>query len=692
MTKENMIKIRGARENNLKNMDVDIPRGKMVAFTGVSGSGKTTLAFNTIFAEGQRRYIESLSSYARQFLGNSSKPDVESIEGLSPAISIDQKTAIHNPRSTVGTVTEIYDYFRLLFARVGTPHCMDCGDPIEKQTIDQIVEAILNWKKETKIIVKAPVVRAEKGTHAKLLSGFKKMGFSRVEVNGSVYSLDEEIVLDKNIRHKISVVVDRLVIEEGLNKRLTDSLETALKLADGSVVVERVGLDEVLFNTNFLCKVCGGTLPEISPRLFSFNSPFGACESCAGLGVTNEIDVNLIIRNEDLSLAQGAIAASGWHDGAIANMYFEGIAQHFGFDVDCAWKDIPAEAQKVILYGSGKQTFKVIYETTTGWTRNTDTTFEGIIPNLLRRFKETTSDWAREEIKRGMKEVDCTACEGRRLNKAALSVKVGGKDMWELTSISIDKTRAFMVEYSEQIKGAEKKIAAPICKEILARLDFLIDVGLNYLTLARSSSTLSGGKSQRIRLATQIGSGLTGVLYILDEPSIGLHQRDNERLLKTLKHLRDLGNTLIVVEHDEDTIKESDWVIDIGPKAGVHGGKLIFSGKPKDLAEATNSLTAEYITGKRKIEVPKTRRKPRGFVTIKGCKENNLKEITVDFPVGVICAVTGVSGGGKSSLINRTLFPALSNKLNKSKLKVGKFEGLTNEELLDKVIEVDQSP
>ena len=612
-----------------------------MVFTGLSGSGKSTLAFETIFAEGQRRYVESLSSYARQFLGQMEKPDVDSIEGLSPAISIDQKTTSRNPRSTVGTVTEIYDYFRLLFARAGVPHCPKCGKEIRRQTVDDIVDRVTESGAGSKIIVKAPVVRGRKGEYSKQLEGYRKSGYVRVEVDGSIYDLGEEIRLDKNIKHSISVVIDRLIVKEGVVKRLTDSIESALRLADGLVQVEINGENE-LFSTNYACPDCGISIEEIEPRLFSFNNPFGACPVCHGLGFKQEIDPALICRDPEKSLRQGAMTISGWNldTGKMSEMYFSALAKHYGFSLDTPVKDLPENVIHMLLYGNGGEKIQMEYKTHT-FSGSYSSSWEGIIPNLSRRYRETTSDFTKMEIERYMTSIPCDECHGRRLKKEALAVTVGGKNIAELTEMSVDKLYEFLEHLT--FSKTEALIAAPILKEIRARLQFLIDVGLSYLTLARSAGSLSGGEAQRIRLATQIGSGLTGVLYILDEPSIGLHQRDNEKLLNTLKHLRDLGNTLIVVEHDEDTMRAADFIVDIGRFAGVHGGEVVATGTAEEIMKNPLSITGDFLAGRRKIEVPAVRKRPDGrWLKVVGARQNNLKNITVKFPVGLITAVTGV--------------------------------------------------
>lgn len=684
--------VKGARENNLKNINLTIPRNKLVVFTGLSGSGKSTLAFETIYAEGQRRYVESLSSYARMFLGQMEKPDVDLIEGLSPAISIDQKTTSHNPRSTVGTVTEIYDYFRLLFARVGIPHCPSCGREISRQTVDQIADKVMNLPESTKILVNAPVVRGKKGEYKKELEKYRKSGFSRVQVDGIVYDLNEDIILDKNVKHNINVVVDRLVVKEGIEKRLSDSLETAIKLADGLVVIEELNGESTLYSTKYSCPDCGISIEEIEPRLFSFNNPFGACPVCHGLGYKNEIDEDLVVKDKTKSLREGAMTVSGWNleSGKIAEMSFSSLAKHYNFSMDVPVQDLPKEVYNVLLYGSGNEKIKMEYKTKS-YNTTYDAVWEGIIPNLKRRYHETTSEWTKREIERYMKISPCEACGGKRLKKEALSVLVGGKNISELTELSVLELYDFMQGLT--LSETASLIAKPILKEIMARLGFLKDVGLGYLSLSRSAVSLSGGEAQRIRLATQIGSGLTGVLYILDEPSIGLHQRDNQKLLGTLKKLRDLGNTLIVVEHDEDTIKSADYIVDIGPKAGVHGGEIVATGSTQDIMAEPRSITGDYLAGRRKIEIPNQRVMPDGrWLTVKGASQNNLKNIDVSFPVGLFTAVTGVSGSGKSSLVNEILLPTLANKLNKAKMVEGNFSGIDGIEHFDKVIAIDQAP
>lgn len=685
------ITIKGAREHNLKNIDVTIPRDKLVVFTGLSGSGKSSLAFDTIFAEGQRRYVESLSSYARQFLGQMDKPDVESIDGLSPAISIDQKTTSQNPRSTVGTVTEIYDYLRLLFARIGVPHCPKCGREISSISVDQIVDEILKYETGTKFLVLAPIVRGRKGEYIKQLDSLKRSGYARVKVDGIVYSLDEEIKMDKNVKHNISVVVDRLVIKEGLHRRLTDSVENALKLAEGIVIIERDGKEEI-FSTNYACPVCGITIGEITPRLFSFNAPFGACDSCSGLGFKSEIDVNKLIPNQSLSINEGAIKCTGWNLDVnnISMMQWRALSKRYNFSLDTPYCDLPDNIKQILLYGNdgekihmsaGKDNFR--------WEYNAR--YEGVVNNLTRRYQETQSDAVRADIEKLMTARPCETCHGKRLKKEVLAITVGGRNIAEVTEMPVGR----LPYYFDGLKLRERDeiIAKPIMKELKERVKFLIDVGLSYLTLGRASATLSGGEAQRIRLATQIGSGLTGVLYILDEPSIGLHQRDNEKLINTLKRLRDLGNTLIVVEHDEDTMRAADFIVDIGPGAGVNGGELIAGGTIDDIMNCPRSITGDFLSGRRKIEVPSVRREGCGkYLSVHGAREHNLKNVNVDFKIGVLNVVTGVSGSGKSSLVNGIILPYLSNILNKSRMQEGACDEIVGAEHLDKVIAIDQSP
>lgn len=686
------IVVKGAREHNLKNIDVEIPRDKLVVFTGLSGSGKSSLAFDTIYAEGQRRYVESLSSYARQFLGQMEKPDVDYIDGLSPAISIDQKTTSRNPRSTVGTVTEIYDYLRLLYARIGTPHCTKCGREITQQTVDQIVDDVLKLEDKTKIQVMAPIVRGRKGEYNKELDSIRKSGFVRVRVDGAVYDLSEEIKLDKNKKHSIEVIVDRLVINDSIKSRLTDSIETATHLTDGTVIIDVVGGKEELYSLNYACPEHGAVIEEMSPRMFSFNNPFGACKKCGGLGSYKEISPQLVIPNKKLSINQGAIKASGWNinDGSIAKMYYEGLAKEYNFSLDIPIEMLSSEAINAILYGTGdrKLTMSRVTSYGTGTYKNT---FEGIIPNLQRRYNETTSDWSRADIEAVMTTCVCPDCNGSRLIPEIMSVTVGGKNIYEFCQMPICEELEFITNL--QLTERQRLIGSLVINEIKERLEFLNSVGLDYLSLSREAATLSGGEAQRIRLATQIGSSLMGVLYILDEPSIGLHQRDNDKLLGTLKHLRDLGNTLIVVEHDEDTMRNADYIVDIGPGAGVHGGELIACGTVDDIINCKDSITGMYLSGKRSIPVPEKRRAGTGKkLTVFKAAENNLKSIDVEFPLGKFIAVTGVSGSGKSSLVNEILNKHLSNVLNGAKKRAGKFEKMTGVDNLDKVINIDQSP
>ena len=688
--------IKGAKENNLKNIDLTIPKNKLIVFTGVSGSGKSSLAFGTIFAEGQRRYIESLSSYARMFLGQAQKPDVESIEGLSPAISIDQKSTNHNPRSTVGTVTEIYDYLRLLYARIGVPYCPHCNKPIEKQTVDQIVDNVLKFEKGSKITIMAPVVRGQKGAFAKNFEGYKKSGFVRVLVDGSLYSLDEEINLDKNIKHDISVVIDRIVIKENITSRLTDSIETAVKLAEGLVVVDKEG-EETLFSTNYACAHCGWTLEEITPRLFSFNAPYGACPTCSGLGTYNDIDEDIILKDSDKSIREGAFNATGWRmdNGGLAERYLTAVANKYGIDLDKPVNKLSRKQLDILFYGNNGEKLDIYgnekqNKTLEHFNGKKALSFEGIINNLKRRLAEAKSEFVRFEIGKFVHEITCPTCHGKRLNESALAIKIKNSTIADICEQPVGQLLYFFDDLNLSVEKAE--IAKSILKEIKARLKFLVDVGLDYLTLSRSAETLSGGESQRIRLATQIGSGLSGVLYILDEPSIGLHQRDNDRLIKTLQHLRDLGNTLVVVEHDEDTIRTADWIVDVGPFAGVHGGQIVGNGTLEDITANSNSITAKFLRGDEKIEVPTSRRLSDKYIEVKGARENNLKNLDVKFPLGVFTCITGVSGSGKSSLLNEIVYPCLSNKLNNSKLDLGDFDKIENMSLLDKVINIDQSP
>ena len=691
--KKQFIRIRGANENNLKNLSVDIPRDKFVVLTGLSGSGKSSLAFDTIYAEGQRRYMESLSSYARQFLGQMEKPDVESIEGLPPAISIDQKSTNRNPRSTVGTVTEIYDYFRLLYARVGIPHCPKCGKVIAKQTVDQMVDQIMELPERTKIQLLAPVVRGRKGTHAKLLDQARRSGYVRAEIDGNVYELSEEITLDKNIKHNIAIIVDRLIVKPGIEKRLTDSLETVLNLADGLAVVDTMDGNYMNFSQSFSCPDCGISIDEIEPRSFSFNNPFGACPQCLGLGYKMEFDPDLMIPDKSLSIAQGAITVMGWQSctdkSSFTNAILNALCREYGFDLDTPFQDYPKKIQDILLYGTGGHSVKVYYKGQRG-EGVYDVAFPGLIRNVEQRYKETGSESMKQEYESFMQITPCTACKGQRLKKESLAVTVADKNIYEVTNMSIDKLKMFLQKM--ELSPQQQLIGKQILKEIRARVGFLADVGLEYLSLARATGTLSGGEAQRIRLATQIGSGLVGVAYILDEPSIGLHQRDNDKLLGALMHLRDLGNSLIVVEHDEDTMRAADCIVDIGPGAGEHGGQLVGMGTAEELMKNPDSITGAYLSGRLKIPVPEVRKEPTGFLTIKGAAENNLKHIDVDIPLGIMTCITGVSGSGKSSLINEILYKHLAKELNRARVIPGKHDAILGIDQLDKVIAIDQSP
>ena len=687
------IKIRGANENNLKNIDVDIPRNELVVLTGLSGSGKSSLAFDTIYAEGQRRYMESLSSYARQFLGQMEKPDVESIEGLSPAISIDQKSTNHNPRSTVGTVTEIYDYFRLLYARVGIPHCPKCGREIAKQSVDQMVDQIMALPERTKIQLLAPVVRGRKGTHAKLFERAKKSGYVRVRVDGNMYELSEEITLDKNIKHNIEIIVDRLVIKPGIEKRLTDSVENVLELAEGLLVVDVIDGEPLNFSQSFSCPDCEISIDEIEPRSFSFNNPFGACPECFGLGYKMEFSEELMIPDPSLSINQGAIAVLGWQSCTDKNSFtraiLDALCKEYHFDLDTPFEDYPKEIHDILIYGTGGKEVKVYYKGQRG-EGIYPVAFEGLIKNVERRYRETGSQTMKAEYETFMNITPCSACKGQRLKPGALAVTVGDKNISEVTTLSIERLQKFLDEL--QLTETQQLIGNQILKEIKARISFLMDVGLDYLTLARATGTLSGGEAQRIRLATQIGSGLVGVAYILDEPSIGLHQRDNDKLLATLKHLRDLGNSLIVVEHDEDTMLAADYIVDIGPGAGEHGGQVVAVGNAQEIMKNPNSVTGAYLSGKIRIPVPTERKKPTGYLKVVGAQENNLKNIDVKFPLGVMTCVTGVSGSGKSSLVNQILYKRLARDLNRARTIPGKHKRIEGLEQVDKVINIDQSP
>ena len=691
---EDKIIIKGAKEHNLKNVDLELPRNKFIVFTGLSGSGKSSLAFDTIYAEGQRRYVESLSAYARQFLGQMEKPNVEYIEGLSPAISIDQKTTSKNPRSTVGTVTEIYDYLRLLFARVGEVHCSVCGAKISQMTIQEIVDKMMEFPERTKLQILSPVVRGQKGTHKKLIENIKKEGFVRIRVNGENYEVTDEIDLSKNKKHNIEVVVDRIVIKDGIESRLTDSIETAVKLSDGLVIAQIIDGEEILYSTKFACPEHGVGIEELSPRMFSFNAPFGACETCNGLGESKEVDPNLVIPNKDLSIKQGAIAAwgsVGVNDDTYYSKMVQSLANHFGVSIETPVKDLPEEFVHELLYGTNNVMVQFIYESKYGGRREYQAYFEGVIPNLERRYRETNSEYSRDKIEEYMAETPCPKCKGARLKKEVLSVLVDGKNIMEVTDFSVNE----LVEYIENINLSEKQkfIAHEILKEIRGRAIFLRDVGLDYLNLSRKAGTLSGGEAQRIRLATQIGSALVGVLYVLDEPSIGLHQRDNDRLIKTLRHLTDIGNTLIVVEHDEDTMRECDYIVDIGPGAGVHGGQIVAQGTLEEILDNPNSITGQYLSGKKEIQIPEITREGNGnFIEIVKANENNLKNINVKFPLGKFTCITGVSGSGKSTLINDILYKGIASKINKLRDRPGKHKEIKGIENIDKIINIDQSP
>lgn len=695
LSKKNCIRIRGANEHNLKNVDVDIPRDALVVFTGLSGSGKSSLAFDTIYAEGQRRYMESLSSYARQFLGQMEKPNVEKIEGLSPAISIDQKSTNRNPRSTVGTVTEIYDYFRLLYARIGIPHCPNCGKEIKKQSVDQMVDQIMALPEGTRLQLLAPVVRGRKGRHEKVLERAARSGYVRVRIDGNLYELAENIQLDKNIKHNIEIVVDRLIVKPGIERRLTDSIENVLNLSEGLLFVERVGSDEEMltFSQSFSCPDCGVSIDEIEPRSFSFNNPFGACPECYGLGYKMEFDSDLMIPDRTLSINQGAITVLGWQScqqpGSFANAILQALAKEYHFDLDTPFGEYPQKIQDILLHGTGGKEVLVYYEGQRGKGQY-PIAFEGLIRNVERRYRETGSDATKQEYETFMRITPCRLCKGQRLKKEALAVTVCGKNIYEITSMFIGELSQFL--QNMKLTTQQELIGSQILKEIRARVGFLIDVGLDYLSLSRATGTLSGGEAQRIRLATQIGSGLVGVCYILDEPSIGLHQRDNDKLLATLKNLRDLGNTLIVVEHDEDTMRAADYIVDVGPGAGSHGGQIVASGTVEEIMNTPESITGQYLSGAKKIPVPETRRKPTGWLTVRSAEENNLKKIDVKFPLGVFTCVTGVSGSGKSSLVNEILYKHLARDLNRARCIPGKHAGIDGIEQLDKVIAIDQSP
>lgn len=692
MSKKEFIKIRGAAEHNLKNIDVDIPRNEFVVLTGLSGSGKSSLAFDTIYAEGQRRYMESLSSYARMFLGQMEKPNVESIEGLSPAISIDQKSTNRNPRSTVGTVTEIYDYFRLLYARIGTPHCPNCGREVSKQTVDQMVDVIMKLPERTKFQVLAPIVRGKKGRHEKVIDQAKRGGFVRIRVDGNMYELSEDITLDKNIKHNIEIVIDRLSVREGIEKRLTDSIETALRITDGLMVVDIIDGEEMKFSQSFSCPDCGISMEEIEPRSFSFNNPFGACPVCFGLGYKMEFDERLMIPDDSLSLNEGCIVVMGWQSsndkGSFTHALLEALAKEYNFSLDTPFRDLPEDVRKMLIHGTSRNV-KVHYKGMRG-EGVYDVEFEGLIKNVSRRYRETSSETIKAEYEEFMQISPCTECKGQRLKKTSLAVTVADKNIYEITKMSIIDLQQFMENM--KLSSRNELIGGQILKEIKSRIGFLVNVGLDYLSLARATSTLSGGEAQRIRLATQIGSGLVGVAYILDEPSIGLHQRDNDKLLSTLIHLRDLGNTLIVVEHDEDTMLAADYIVDIGPGAGTHGGEVIACGNAKEIMANERSITGAYLSGRIKIPVPKERRKPTGYLKIIGAKQNNLKNINVEIPLGIMTCVTGVSGSGKSSLVNEILYKSLAKNLNRARTIPGDHKEIKGMEQLDKVIDIDQSP
>lgn len=692
MSKKEVIKIRGACEHNLKNIDVEIPRNQFVVLTGLSGSGKSSLAFDTIYAEGQRRYMESLSSYARMFLGQMEKPDVESIEGLSPSISIDQKSTNRNPRSTVGTVTEIYDYFRLLYARIGVPHCPKCGKEVRKQTVDQMVDVIMKYPEKTKFQVLAPIVRGKKGRHEKVLDQAKKSGYVRVRVDGNMYDLSEEIILDKNIKHNIEIIVDRLSIREGIEKRLTDSIETALHVADGMMVIDIIDGEEINFSQSFACADCGISMDEIEPRSFSFNNPFGACPTCFGLGYKMEFDWRLMIPDERLSINEGCIVVMGWQSAneekSFAHALLVALSEEYNFSLDTPFKDLSEDVKKILIYGADRSV-KVKYKGMRG-EGVYDIEFEGLIKNVQKRYRETSSDTMKAEYEEFMQITPCDECKGQRLKKTSLAVTVSDKNIYEITKMSIADLQSYLE--TMELSDRDSFIGAQILKEIKSRIGFLVNVGLDYLSLARATGTLSGGEAQRIRLATQIGSGLVGVAYILDEPSIGLHQRDNDKLIDTLKHLRDLGNTLLVVEHDEDTMLAADYIVDVGPGAGTHGGEIVACGNAKEIMANEKSITGAYLSGKICIPVPKERRKPTGYLKVIGAKQNNLKNIDVEFPLGIMTCVTGVSGSGKSSLVNEILYKSLAKQLNRARTIPGEHKEIIGVENLDKVIDIDQSP